>query len=84
MYKFLNHYRYYLGSTFLLGFSPNTRLVVDDAFKLSGQSVQVGIAVELINNKPQAWGTVMVIIQRFALPACGRVWILLGSRILSS
>ncbi|MBL7665707.1 MAG: hypothetical protein JNM93_11290 [Bacteriovoracaceae bacterium] len=46
MYKFLNNYRYYLGSTFLLGFSPNTRLVVDDAFKLSGQSVQVGAGLE--------------------------------------
>jgi hypothetical protein len=40
LYKFTNRYRYYVGTMFTVGFSPNSRLTVDNAFKLSGQSFQ--------------------------------------------
>jgi hypothetical protein len=46
LYKFYDHIKYYLGYTMLIGFSPNSRLNVDDAFQLSGQAFQAGAGME--------------------------------------
>ncbi len=46
VYKFYDRYKYYIGHFVFLGFSPNSRLEVESKFKLSGQSYQLGTAVE--------------------------------------
>ncbi len=46
VYKFFNRYTYYLGHIVSVGFSPYSRLSVDDKFKLTGQALQAGTGFE--------------------------------------